>query len=541
MSGGKETPRQKMIGIMYLVLTALLALNVSKEILNAFVIVEDGLNATNTNFDGKNGVLYAKFEKQMADNPGKAKPFYDKAKIVRQSAKDLCKIVDDIRSDLYLKVQGLPNKQVADTFKLKQLDSKDNYDIPTHYMLGPEPEAPKEPEAHSIPLKNALIKYKKDLTAMVPEKDRATLKLGLNTDDVYSYSDEKKVSWEFNNFDHTTMAATMCILSGIKNDIKNAESDVVNTLLKAITANDFSFDAVEAKVVSESDYVTAGEEYKADIFVSAHNSAQDPEVLIGKVDESDSKHPKILGNGEKVSVSQGVGKYTVKTSSQGDQEYSGVINVKGPGGEITSYPFQHKYKVAAPSYSVAATKMNVFYIGVDNPVTISVGGTSPNDIIPGLTGATGSIVSAGKPGEYIVKVKDGTKCDINVSVKQKDGAKSMGKQEFRVKHVPKPNAKFAGVVGDGPATTGELNTAGGVVADMPDFAFDLKFPILSWNMSVNINGLFVDKAAVGPSITADQKALLQKCKKGGRILIEDVYVTAPEGKMKIPGCSIKVK
>lgn len=541
MAGGKETPRQKMIGMMYLVLTALLALNVSKEILNAFVIVEDGLNATNNNFDNKNAVLYAKFEKQMADNPGKAKPFYDKAKIVRQNAKDLCKIVDDIRSDLFLKVQGLPNKQVADTFKLKQLDSKDNYDVPTHYMLGPEPEKPEAPEAHAIPLKNALIKYKKDLIAMVPEKERSSLKLGLNTEDVWSYSDEKKVSWEFNNFDHTTMAATMCILSGIKNDIKNAESDVVNTLLKAITANDFSFDAVEAKVVSESDYVTAGEEYKADIFVSAHNSAQDPEVLIGQVDESDAKHPKIIGSGSKVSVSQGVGKYVVRTGAQGDQEYSGVINVKGPGGEITAYPFHHKYKVAAPSFSVAATKMNVFYIGVDNPVTISCGGTSPNDIMPSLTGANGSIVSAGKPGEFTVKVKDGTKCDINVSVKGKDGSKSVGKQEFRIKHVPKPNAKFAGVVGDGPATLGELNTAGGVVAEMGEFPFDLKFTVVSWSMSVNINGLFVDKPSTSASITADQKALIGKVKKQSRILIEDVYVMGPEGKIKIPGCSIKVK
>src|SRR6185295_11450394 len=110
MAGGKETPRQKMIGMMYLVLTALLALNVSKEILNAFVIVEAGLNTTNTVFDGKNKVLYDKFEKSMKDDKAKAEPFYKKAKEVQAKATELTKMVDDIRSDLYLQVQKLPSK-----------------------------------------------------------------------------------------------------------------------------------------------------------------------------------------------------------------------------------------------------------------------------------------------------------------------------------------------------------------------------------------------------------------------------------------------
>ena len=253
------------------------------------------------------------------------------------------------------------------------------------------------------------------------------------------------------------------------------------------------------------------------------------------------KHPKIVGSGEKVKVSEGVGNYVVKTSAQGDQEYSGVINVKGPNGDITAYPFSHKYKVAAASFSVAATKMNVFYIGVDNPVTISVGGSSPNDILPSLSGATGSVVSAGKPGEYIVKLSAGTKCDINVSVKQKDGTKSVGKQEFRVKKVPSPNASFAGVVGDASVSASELQSAGGVIPRLDDFVFDLKFPVVSWNMSMMVNGLFIDAKATGPGVTPDQKNMLAKAKKGGRVLIEEVYVMAPEGKRKIPGCQLKVK
>src|SRR4051812_5540122 len=135
MSGGKETPRQKMIGMMYLVLTALLALNVSKEILNAFVIIEDGLNVTNKNFDSKNDLLYSKFSKALADNKTKTKPWFDKAQEAKKKSAELCAFIDEIKSEMYQKIQKI-EKGVADTFQLKNLDSKDENNIPTELMIG---------------------------------------------------------------------------------------------------------------------------------------------------------------------------------------------------------------------------------------------------------------------------------------------------------------------------------------------------------------------------------------------------------------------
>jgi gliding motility-associated protein GldM len=540
MSGGKETPRQKMIGMMYLVLTALLALNVSKEILNAFVIVENGLNTTNANFDGKNGVLYSKFEKAMADNKVKTEPWYKKAQQVKQKSAELCKIVDDIKSELYLEVQKLPSKEVADTFKLAQLDSKDNFDIPTHFLLGANPEEP-GPDAKAIQLKEAIIKFKKELTELVPEKERPNLKIGLNTDDVYSFADEKTVHWEFNNFDHTTMAADMCIFAALKNDIKNAESDVVGILLKAITAEDFSFDAVEAKVVAPTSYITAGDKYVADIFVSAHSSTQNPEIVVGQVDTTNKTTPKIIGTGTPVTVVNGVGKYEVSTGAEGLQEYSGLINVKAPDGSVKPYRFHGEYIVAKPSMAISPTKMNVFYIGVENPVDISVAGVAPTEVQATLSGAGGNIVNKGQ-GHYIVTVSSGTKCDINVSVKSKSGsAKSMGKMEFRIKKVPSPLASFAGVTGDGIASKGELTAAAGVIPKLEDFVFDLKFPVISWVLSMNVNGVYVDAPAQGPAKTSSMNDMLSKAKPGTKILIEQVKVQAPGEVRKIPGCVIKVK
>ena len=537
MSGGKETPRQKMIGMMYLVLTALLALNVSKEILNAFVTVEEGLNKTNVNFDGKNGILYQKFEKAMGDNKTKTKPWYDKAMQAKKLSTELCSFIDDLKSELYLEVQKLPSKEVADTFSLKYLDSKDNYDTPTHFMIGDDPE---HATGKAVELKQKIEEYKKVLTGLVPEKEKAGLKLGLSTEDVYSISEEKMVTWEGNAFYHNTMAATMTIFAALKNDVKNAESDVVNTLLKAIDANDFKFDAIEAKVVAPTSYIVAGEKYTADIFVSAHSSTQNPEIVIGQVDTTNRTQPKLLGTGTPVTVINGVGKYEVSTGSEGIQEYNGLINVKAPDGSIKAYPFHGEYMVARPSMAVSPTKMNVFYIGVENPVDISVAGAAPTDVVATLSGATGSISSAGQ-GHYVVKVSAGQKCDINVAVKTKTGTKSMGKMEFRIKKVPSPLASFAGITGDGKASKGELQSAGGLIPKLEDFVFDLKFPVISWVMSMNVNGAFVDYPAQGPGVTSSMKELLNRAKSGGKVLIEQVKVQAPDGVRSIPGCVIKIK
>ncbi len=536
MSGGKETPRQKMIGMMYLVLTALLALNVSKEILNAFVIIEEGLIITNENFDAKNGLLYSKFAKAVAENPDRAKPWQVKAMKVQKQSQELCTFIDEIKSEMYQKIQKL-DKSVADTFKLKNLDSKDENNIPTEIMIGAGAD-PEHATGKAKDLKEKIEKFKKDITDLVPQKDRATLKLGLSTEEMYSIGDEKMVAWESNLFAHNPVAAVLSVLAKIQNDIKNAESDVVSTLLRNVDEATIKFDKVLAKVVPESNYIISGEEYKADIFIAAYNSSTNPEILIGDVDTATGV---IRGASTKLDkFENGLGKYVVNTGAEGEQEYSGVINVKMQDGKVIPYPFKSSYMVAKPSMAISPTKMNVFYIGVENPVDISVAGASPTSVTATVTGGGGSIINSGQ-GHYIVKVTSGNECSVNVSVKTKDGSKSMGAMKFRVKKVPSPNASYAGVTGDGKVSKGELMNAGGVIPKLDDFVFDLKFPVISWNMSIFVNGVYADYAASGPSATAQMKEILNKVKPGQKVMIEEVKVQAPDGVRKIPGCVLKIK
>ncbi len=199
MSGGKETGRQKMIGMMYLVLTALLAMNISKDVLLAFITVEEGLNHTNENFDEKNEVLYAKFEKGLAENKAKTKPWADKAFKVKEEAEKLCKFIDETKSELYRLAQPDLSKAAADTFHLHNGTANDNYDIPTNYLIGPETA---NPTGKGVELKKRIADFRNLVLDLVPPKEKAGFKISLNTGDVFDHHAEKTVPWEVSNFDH---------------------------------------------------------------------------------------------------------------------------------------------------------------------------------------------------------------------------------------------------------------------------------------------------------------------------------------------------
>lgn len=539
MSGGKETGRQKMIGMMYLVLTALLAMNISKDVLLAFITIEANLGKTNENFKGKNQVMYDKFEKMMGENPTKTKPWRDKAFQIREEAENFNKYVDGLKSELFMTAQKELTKEKADTLQLKNAQENgvtlDDYDTPTNYLIGDVT----NPTGKGVELKQKIRDFRALVLSMVPEKEKAGFKIGLNTDDLYDSHAQKNLPWEVFNFDHTTMAASMALLETVKNEVRNAESDLVGILLREIDAGDFKFDKIVAKVVAPTSYIVLGEEYTADIFVAAYSTTKDPEILVGAVDTTTMT---IKGTPENVPVAAGLGTYKIKPSSEGLQTWSGLVKVTAPDGSVKSYPFESNYMVAKPSFAVSPTKMNVFYIGVANPVDISVAGAAPSNVVATLSGA-GRIDNKGQ-GHYEVTVTSGTECTVNVSIKdpKTNTSKSMGAgQKFRVRKVPNPVAKFAGVVGDGSVSKGEIEAAGGCIAELADFVFDLKMPVTKWTMSMNINGLFQEETARGAGITPGMKALLAKAKKGSKILIEDVHVQAPDGDRKIVGCNIKIK
>ncbi|TND09180.1 MAG: gliding motility-associated protein GldM [Bacteroidetes bacterium] len=535
MSGGKISPRQKMIGMMYLVLTALLALNISKEIINAFIVIEKGLANTNSNSEAKNEFIFKAFAKAKQNDEKKAKPLWEKANAAKKLSEDMITYLHGLRGEMIAALEGI-DKKVADTMDLMRIQKPDDYDVSTHFMIG---EDPSNVTGKAKELKAKLNKYQQDLIALLP-KDAVVDLTMLNTKEAYSQDAEKNVSWEWYNFYHLPIVASAAQLKRIENDVRNAEGSVVNELFNQISASDFKFDKLQARVIAPSSYILAGEEYKAEVFVAASSSTQNPTVIIGC--DWDSVAKKAVGpnmDSTTVKVDGGIGTYAVKTGSEGLQKWGGVIKVKKPDGTFESYPFKSEYMVARPAAAVSPDKMNVFYIGVDNPISVSAAGVAPENLVVNISGASMS----GSRGKYIVRPNAGvTESNVSVGGRFGDKTTSMGSFKFRVKRVPDPVCYVGSIKGDGIMPKAEVANIRGIFAKMENFDFDLKFDVVSWVFSMNVNGVFVEEKASGPGVTGNISRLLASAKGGTKVLIEQVNVKGPDGTTrKIPGCQIKVR
>jgi len=552
MAGAKETPRQKMIGMMYLVLTALLALNVSKEVLNSFILINNGLNTTNTNFSNKNAAQMAAFEKEYALNPKKVQKYYDDAKAVKSSADSLVNHIEFLKQYLIIMTDKLDSSsiyalrkqwmdaddvnkpkykvQLDSIFNLRNLNSKDNYDITTNIMIGGEEGKPKSGRNTAMELKGKLDYFRERMKSYVKEPSLVkALDANFKTDTIFKISKTESENWMLSNFYHIPLAAVVTNLSKIQTDVRNAESDVVKHLFNNVSAQDFKFDKLEARVIPQSNYVLVGEKYMADVFVAAYSTTQNPSVVIGDVDTTKME---IIGRGDtsNVTVSNGVGKYVVPAGAEGLKKWGGLIKVLSPDGTIKSYPFKSEYMVAKPALVVSPTKMNVLYIGVENPVSISVPGVATENLSPSLSG--GTLRPGKEKGEFIAEVKGGNEATVSVSAKfMVDGKavnKNMGSFKFRVKRVPDPVAYIANKK-DGLVSANELIAAGAVIPRMENFDFDLTFKITAFDLSMNMQGDFITKSVTGNKLSAEMAQMLKSAKKGTKIYIEEVKAIGPDG------------
>ena len=355
MAEAKQTPRQKMIGLMYLVLMAMLALNVSKDILESFVQVNESLEISAEITGLKNDQIYAGFEIAKQYDPVRVSESFETATKVRNQSADLVDYIDGLKKKLIAGTERVSD-QVADTLQLKNVKAKDNYDVTTNIMIGSSEDGS---AGLSKELKERILAYKEELMECIPEahKDDANIGLHLNG----SQRDGVALNWEMTTFYETTLAAALVNLSKLQNDVKNAEYDVVNKLFADVAKVDIPFDTVAPKIVAPTSYVLLGDEYKADIFLAAFNKTKDPKITI---------------NNETIPVNHGLGKYNLHTDREGQYTYAGNIEVETNTGELKSFPFESSYIVARPSLTVSPVKMNVLYIGVDNPVSVSVPGLS---------------------------------------------------------------------------------------------------------------------------------------------------------------------
>lgn len=536
MAGYKETPRQKMIAMMYLVLTALLAMNVSKEILDAFLVVNDSIEVTNEKFEQKIDKVYSKFEMQYELNPEKVKDEWSQAKKVRNRSKALVNYIDSLKFEVISFTEKIPFTE-AKVIDLVDVKKKDNFDYPTNFFIGSDIK-PGVAEA----MKDSLNNYRAWLLKFIDEGRRPVFdeRIGLKIEEGNAYKNAtgKPIDWETYNFFHTILAADVTIMNKVKAEIFNAESDVVNYLYSSITEADFKFSGLSAKVIAKSNYVFQGGDYEAEVLVAAIDETQNPVVYY--IEGADTMTKTQIPQATRIEGDKGSVQLTLPASREGSHKYAGIIEMKDPNGDNVYYGFKQDYIVAKPSATVSPTKMNVFYRGVDNPVSITASGKADSQLEPNIEHGsllrtdTGWIVKDLPPEAY--------ETTIRVYADDNGGSKFMGEQLFRIKSLPDPIARIIGA-SDEKISVRKMLANPFLYCTMPDYVdFEYNFKVTSFTMYIpQGGGYFVTEKSESQMFTDKMKSQIQALKKNDIVVFRDIKVRGPEGPRKIESINITIQ
>ena len=557
MSGAKETPRQKMIGMMYLVLTALLALNVSVEVLDAFTTVNEGLENTYTSVDKKINDYYNTFEQQYNKQPEKAGKYWDKAQEIRTKTDEFINFIErDVKLALLLQNNGTTeeelfnpakeedavvfnmkdadpktNRRVFHKINFDNLDGKDKHDAVTAFMIE---------QGNAEVLRKKIEEYRQYIVTALDSAGIANFDqhIGLITDGEYFAGDGAPLTWEMKNFNHIIIPAAISILNEIVAEVQTTEYDAISELYKGIGASDFKFNTLEAKVFPKTTYVLRGQDYEADVFIVASDDTKefDAKYARGVKDISKASENAI----SKVSSQKGIVKIKVPTNAIGEQSIAGVIEMKDPvTGEIAPYPFQTSYTVAPPSANVTPTKMNVMYRGLENPIEISAPGFTTDQI--NVAVSNGELIKKG--GEYFVKPgneKNVTTVTVSTMI---DGKRIvLDNCDFRLKRTPDPVPVLNGRTND-KFTKEEIIAAGGFVLTMPDFDFEgYHSTVLSYDVSTIVAGYLKPiKGIQGRKFNKEVEDLIKSARRGQRVTIENIRVKSPDGEERILNTPITIE
>jgi len=487
MSLPKE-PRQKMINMMYLVLTALLALNVSAEILNAFKIVDKSLIKSNTNISGANEVLYKSLTDKLSDpqQGANAKIWQPIAMDVQKLSGAVYTLIQDYKGKLIVEAGG--SNATSTDFK------EDNLDAGTRLF---------DSKGEGAKLFASLQKYKTDVLALNPE-----LKANFEKTFPVEVSGTAK-DWTITNFHMVPAVAGLTILSKLQNDLKNAENQLVTYCHSKLGQVKVQFDTYASLVGQSSEYVMPGEPIKIRAGVGAFSTSASPKISI---------------NGQSVSVNaEGIAELPVDGGGSGAHTATVNISYTTQSGEVKNETKEVKWMVGTPGgAAVMLDKMNVLYIGVDNPVTIS-SGTGWEKTSVSMSG--GSI--SGGNGKFIAKVTaEGT---ASIVVKTDKGTSPF---TFRIKSLP-PASAFIGTIKEGEMPAASFRAMGGVRAQLENSEFDAPYKVMSYQITASGPGF-----PGGPAFGSNEggfwggnaATIANRAVPGTIISISKIIVQGPDGK-----------
>ena len=504
MGGAKncpETPRQKMISMMYLVLTAMLALNVSAAILNGYAQVDDSLHATINTMEEGNRETYEQFAAALQENQLKVRPYYTKALEVQNKSNAFYEYVQNFKDEMVAQADG---KNAKSNARVRELSKQDDTNVPQRYAIN---------EGNAAKLKERINEYREfmiEITGNSPALDKELRETFTTPRGVNAEGDS--ISWEDALFNEMPMCACITVLTKLQNDIRHCEGRAVRYLLTQTDASDVRVNKFNAYVIPSSDYVVKGNVYRAQIILAAIDSTSTPQYFV---------------NGRQI---QSNGVFEMVANTVGQQRITGQIGYKDNQGIMKYIPFERDFTVGEPTATVSNTDMNIMYRGYDNPFSVSVPGISADQLEVQCKQST----VRKKDNEWIIKPNANSADVLSIDVYANINGRSalMGSHKYRVKTLPRPDAyvEIDGVITEdvkiplhqltNPKTkiVASYGTDGLIQAKFSIVGFQVKLPT---GVSLSVSGDHFDSKVV---------AALKKLKRGNTINIMYIKAKGPDGK-----------
>ena len=495
------SPRQRMINLMYIVLMAMLALNVSSDVLKGFSLVGESLNRTTANAMKENQTLYDKFAEQLKLNPTKVRPWYDKAMSVKVMSDSLYDFAEQLRWALAREVDGKDGNP-------DNLENKEDLNASNVVMLS-------RYSGKGQLLHDKIVAYREAMMMHIADpREKAIIASNLSTDVPRSENNLGK-DWKQYMFEEMPTIASITMLTKLQNDVRNTESEVLRVLAGNIDLKDIRVNELNAYVLPEATTLFPGQTFNSHIFMAAVDTTQRPEIYV---------------NGKRLETE---GTYSFTVGAPGEYSFSGYLEMPNAAGEVIRREFIQRYNVIAPPVgaTVAADLMNVLYAGFENPVSVSASGVPANKITLTMTG--GSLTAQGN-GKYIARPeKVGTDVTFNVTGVVNGRTQSMGTYSFKVRKLPDPTAYIT--VGTDNFRGGRLSKASilgakSLGAAIDDGLLNIPFRVLGFEaVFFDRMGNTVISVSQTANFTDAQKELVRELRRGQRFYLSKVRCIGPDG------------
>lgn len=501
-----------MINLMYVVLMAMLALNVSTDVLKGFDLVGDSLSRTTTNAERENEALLADFAAQFRANPTKVKPFWDQAQAVKAASDSLCREVEGLKWAIAREVDGKDADPAA-------LRNKEDLEGAAAVMLNPTTQRGQQLFEH-------INRYRNFIASFITDRRRQAIVTANLSTEVPQKGDNMGKNWQEYMFESMPSVAAITMLSKLQSDVRKAEGEVLHTLAANIGVKDIRVNELNAYVLPEATTLFPGDEFRSHIFMAAVDTTQRPEIYV---------------NGRRIASD---GRYNFRVGAPGTYDFKGYITFPNASGEMIRRDFSQRYTVIAPptGATVAADLMNVLYAGYDNPISVSASGIAADKIHLSMTG--GALTARGA-GKYVARPTHvGQEVQFTVTGEVGGKTQTMGAFSFKVRKLPDPQAfitlgndQFRG----GRIAKGSIVGATKLDAAIDDGLLNIPFRVQSFEcVFFDRLGNVLPRPSAGANFTEAQRELIRGLSRGKRFYISNVHAVGPDGIERTLNGSIEV-